>query len=322
MKRTVSVITTAYNAEKFIAVAVNSVFSQVITDNDLFLEYVIVDDKSPDNSVQIIKKFIEHWKETHNGNMPNNFSLNVYTTEHNLGCGGARKYGIEHAHGDYFMFLDADDYYLNSNFIQSAVDKLESTNSDIVEYGLLYNNENGKQSPSVVDKEITITDPEKALVSLYKNNILKFHVWTKIIRREIIEQFPYSEQRTFEDVITIPIWISLCNKITIVPSIEINYRATQNSIIREKILDTRLGTVKAIAANFERFKKWRNVLIAMYTRAMIDLTAVLDNKTSENPGFDEMSTLNTYMLSYIMPKEYKSLTYNIENEENRENGEN
>lgn len=319
MKRTVSVITTVYNAEKFIAIAVNSVFCQVITDNDLYLEYIIVDDKSTDNSIKTVENFVEHWKETHNGNTPHNFSLNTYTTEQNLGCGGARKYGIEQAHGDYFMFLDADDYYLNSNFVQNAVDKLESTNSDIVEYGLFYNREDGIQLPSVVDKEIIINDPKKALVSLYKNNILKFHVWTKIIRREIIEQFPYSEQRIFEDVITIPVWISLCKKITVVPSVEINCRETQNSIIREKILDTRLGTVKAIASHFERFKEWRNVLIAMYTRAMIDLTATLNNKSSENPGFNEMSKLNTYMLSYIMPKDYKSLTYNVEDEENGEN---
>lgn len=57
----------------------------------------------------------------------------------------------------------------------------------------------------------------------------------------------------------------------------------------------------------------------MYTRAMIDLTAILNNKSSENPGFNEMSKLNTYMLSYIMQKEYKSLTYNVEDEENGEN---
>ena len=319
MKRKVSIITTVYNAEKFIAIAVNSIFNQIITDPDLSIEYVIVNDQSPDNSMTIIENYISMWKKQHKNKIPSYLKIQPFITEHNLGCGGARKYGIEHATGDYFMFLDADDYYLNSNFVQSAVEKIESTKSDIVEYGLLYNYENGQQTPSVVKQEIVIEDTEKALISLYKNNVMKFHVWTKIIRREIVEKFPYSDQSTFEDVITIPVWISLCKKITVVPSVEINYRSTQNSIIREKVLDTRLGTIKAIAANFERFKKWKRVLIAMYTRAMIDLSAILDNKTSMDPMFDEMSKLNTYMLSYLMPHEYKFLTYNIEDDGNGKN---
>ena len=57
----------------------------------------------------------------------------------------------------------------------------------------------------------------------------------------------------------------------------------------------------------------------MYNRAMIDLSIVLENKTSDDPGFNEMSRLNTYMLSYIIPDEYKFVTYNIEDEENDEN---
>ena len=322
MKRLVSIVTTVYNAEKFIATAVNSVFSQ-ITNDDIQIEYIIVNDCSPDNSMLLIDRFIALWTKTHDGNIPKNITYNIIKPEKNLGCGGARKYGIEHTHGDYLMFLDADDYYLNNNFVQKAVDAIESTQSDMIEYGLIYNQSNGHQKESVVDHQITIeNNPAQALISLYKNNFIKFHVWTKIIRREIVEQFAYSEQRTFEDVMTIPVWVSLCKKITIMPSVEINYRSTENSIIREKILDTRIGTIKAIAANFERFKQWRSVLLAMYNRSMIDLSIVLENKTSDDPGFNEMSRLNTYMLSYIMPQEYKLLTYNIEDDENDENDEN
>ena len=223
-----------------------------------------------------------------------------------------RKFGIENASGKYLMFLDADDYYINSDFVQRAVETIESTNSDIVEYGLYYNYADGRRTPSVIDKQVTIeNNPAHALVSLYKNNLIKFHVWTKIIRKEIAKKFEYSTQRTFEDVITIPVWISMCKRITIMPSIEINYRCANNSIIHENVLDTRLGTISAIAANFERFKEWRPVLMAMYERAMIDLSVVLDGKTSEDPGFNKMSELNTKMLSYILPEQYKSLTFNL-----------
>ena len=57
-KDLVSVITTFYNAQTFILNAVNSVMQQVCTD-DYSIEYIIVDDKSPDNSRTIIENFLK-----------------------------------------------------------------------------------------------------------------------------------------------------------------------------------------------------------------------------------------------------------------------
>ena len=52
----------------------------------------------------------------------------------------------------------------------------------------------------------------------------------------------------------------------------------------------------------------------MYGRAMVDLTALLDGHSSNNPGFNQMSKLNTYMLQYIYPDTYKDITYNVEDD--------
>ena len=54
----ISVITTFYNAEKFIYNAINSINQQIIEGFDF--EYVIVDDKSKDSSREILEKFIEN----------------------------------------------------------------------------------------------------------------------------------------------------------------------------------------------------------------------------------------------------------------------
>ena len=48
----VSVITTFYNAEKFVLDAINSVNQQIISGFEL--EYVLVDDKSPDNTRKLV----------------------------------------------------------------------------------------------------------------------------------------------------------------------------------------------------------------------------------------------------------------------------
>lgn len=305
MKKTkVSIITTFYNAERFILNAIHSIRCQICPNNNFEIEYVLVDDHSPDNSRSIIENYM-------NGNGTNG-DWKIIKPEKNLGCGGARRFGIEHATGDLFMFLDADDYYINVDFVSRAVEDIYTNNADIVEYGVIYNRSDGTQSNSTAQNKIVIEKPNIAELALFKDNLIKFNVWSKVYKRWVVESYQYSDERTFEDVRTIPVWVWNAKKIVIMPTPEINYRAASDSIIRSDWNKTRLGTISAIASHFERFKNDRRILKAMYGRAMIDLEAMLSNKSSENPGFNEMSKLNTYMLKYIYPNDWKNLTYEIE----------
>ena len=300
----ISIITTFYNAQTFIGNAIGSVLGQKVPDG-CEIEYVLVDDKSEDNSRNIVENII-------NNTSKENFNFKLVEPETNLGCGGARKFGIENATGNYFMFLDADDYYIHLDFVENAYNTITSENADVVEYGVIYNQQNGQQSNSTSPQKIVITDPHDMEIALFKDNLIKFNVWSKMYTRKIVESYPYSTVRTFEDVRTIPVWISNCNKVVIMPIPQINYRAASNSIIRTNWVDTRLGTISAIAELFPRFKDDRQLLKAMYTRSMIDLEAIMNNKSSECEGFDEMSKLNTYMLKFIYPDKWKDITYNVE----------
>ena len=302
----VSVITTFYNAENFILNAIHSVGQQVLPQN-LKVEYVIVDDKSPDKSREIVEQYIKSCKN-------NGIEFKLVEPEQNLGCGGARKFGIANASGDYFMFLDADDYYIRRDFVKRAVETIIGENADIVEYGMVFNQANGTQTQNCVREKIVVQDPSVAEVLLFKDNAIKFNVWTKIYTRAIVESYPYSEERLFEDVRTIPVWVSNAKKIVIMPSAEVNYRAASGSIIRDDMIKTRLGTISGIASLFERFKNDKRVLKAMYGRAMVDLTAMLNGHSSNNKGFNEMSRLNTYMLKYIYPNTWQNITYNVEDD--------
>ena len=300
----ISIITTFYNAQTFIGNAIGSVLGQKVPDG-CEIEYVLVDDKSEDNSRNIVENII-------NNTSKDNFKFKLVEPEINLGCGGARKFGIENATGNYFMFLDADDYYIHLDFVENAYNTITSENADVVEYGVIYNQQNGQQSNSTAPQKIVLTDPHDMEIALFKDNLIKFNVWSKMYTRKIVESYPYSTVRTFEDVRTIPIWISNCNKVVIMPIPQINYRAAANSIIRTNWVDTRLGTISAITELFPRFKDDRQLLKAMYTRSMIDLEAIMNNKSSECEGFDEMSKLNTYMLKFIYPDKWKDITYNVE----------
>lgn len=307
----ISVITTFYNAEKFIFNTLNSINQQIIEGFDF--EYVIVDDKSPDKSRQILEDFIKN-------NVPEDRKAKwkIYEPEENLGCGGARKYGIDHAIGDFFMFLDADDYYMHTNFMLNAYNTIIKEEADVVEYGVMFNQMNGQQINNTAPQKYVIeNNPSLAEISLFKDNLIKFNVWSKIYRRWVVESYPYSTSRTYEDVRTIPVWISNAHKIVIMPTTEINYRAAGGSIIRSDMVQTRLGTITAIAELFPRFKDDYRVLKAMYGRAMVDLEALLHNHSSKDAGFNEMSRLNTYMLSFIYPGNYQEITYNIDIEEEK-----
>lgn len=302
----ISVITTFYNAEQFLLNAVNSVWQQRIPDG-VDVEYVIVDDKSQDKSREYLEAYVNQRKKDH-------FIWKIVDPDKNLGCGGARKFGIENATGDYFMFLDADDYYIHTDFIYRAYNDITSECADVCEYGVIYNQQDGRQSNSTAPQKIVLTSVHDMETALFRDNLIKFNVWSKIYTRDIVMSYPYSDVRTFEDVRTIPVWISNCKKVVIMPSPELNYRAANNSIIRNDWVQTRLGTISAIAELFPRFKDDYDLLKSMYTRSMIDLEALMNNKSSECAGFDEMSKLNTYMLKFIYPQDWQTKVYNVEDD--------
>lgn len=303
MKNKISIISTFYNAEQYLDQSIQSVLKQ--TCQNINIEYILINDCSTDNSLDVAKEKIKDFEKE-------NFSVSILTTENNLGCGGARKFGIEHATGDYFMFLDADDYYISPTFVSRAYKDITFNKADIIEYGVLYNELNGNSIYMTVKEKIVINNGEEGVYNIFKDNKIKFNVWSKIYTRAIVESYPYSDTRTYEDIRTIPIWVKNANKIVIMPNVEINYRASSNSIIREDGLKTRIGTITAMTEMCEVFKNNRHIIKALYGRAMIDLCAVLENKTSDDPGFNELSKLNTKLLSYIYPDNYKDITFNLD----------
>lgn len=95
---TVSVITPVYNCEKYLEECLKSVIKQTINN----LEIICVDDGSSDGSYEILQKYAEKYDFIH-----------IYSQK-NSGAGIARNLGISKAKGEFIVFLDADDFYLDS----------------------------------------------------------------------------------------------------------------------------------------------------------------------------------------------------------------
>lgn len=89
----VSIIVPVYNTEKYLEKCLDSLVNQTLKD----IEIVLVNDGSTDESVNIIKKYL------------NDDRVKLFNKE-NGGQASARNLGFEKALGKYVMFIDSDDY--------------------------------------------------------------------------------------------------------------------------------------------------------------------------------------------------------------------
>ena len=94
MKKIFSIITPTYNVQKKIVYSLNSIINQ----DTALLEYIIIDGKSNDNTIQVLKEFKKKYK----------IDLK-YISENDEGIYDAMNKGINMAEGEYLYFLGAGD---------------------------------------------------------------------------------------------------------------------------------------------------------------------------------------------------------------------
>lgn len=127
--KTVSIIIPMYNVATYLNKCISSIFEQDIPITDF--EIIMIDDESPDNSLEIATKL----SEKHS-----NIKI---ISQKNKGLGGARNTGITNATGEYILFLDADDWFI-PNTIKKIITKAKQSNLDILEFGFNQVDINGK----------------------------------------------------------------------------------------------------------------------------------------------------------------------------------
>ncbi|WP_323133371.1 glycosyltransferase family 2 protein [Marinobacter sp. F3R08] len=104
----VSVVMPVFNVAAFVSQAIQSVLSQSFSD----FELLIIDDCSPDNSIEICESFDDS-------------RIRIIRHRLNRGLAGARNTGIHHARGEYLAFLDSDDFWRNDK-LQCHVSHLDA----------------------------------------------------------------------------------------------------------------------------------------------------------------------------------------------------
>ena len=178
----ISVIMPAYNAEKYIEAAVQSVRSQTYTNWEL----LILDDCSTDDTAKIAGTFAE---------MDSRICL--LRNSQNVGVARTRNRGIEVAAGQWVAFLDSDDVW-HKEKLEKQLAVVSCTDADIVYCSYSLMNENaGHLSDFIVPETTSYND-------MLKESVLSCS--TVLLRRSILMQHSFSAAYYHEDY---ALWLEL-----------------------------------------------------------------------------------------------------------------
>lgn len=116
-----SFIVPFYNVEQYIEECIRSLYDQDIPLEEY--EVICVNDCSPDNSIDIVKKLQKEY-----------YNLKLVEHEENKRLGGARNTGVLHSRGQYIWFVDSDDM-IKPNSLGIILKCLESNHLDFLHFG-------------------------------------------------------------------------------------------------------------------------------------------------------------------------------------------
>ncbi|MCR5639676.1 MAG: glycosyltransferase, partial [Lachnospiraceae bacterium] len=175
----VSIIMPAYNAEKYISEAIESVLAQTYNNWEL----IVVDDCSKDSTAEIIKKMCD-------------YDSRIKFIQHtsNQGVSATRNTALDIATGDFIAFLDADDKWLKNKLEQQLDFMIKN------DYVLTYTDYQKFDSNSGTEGK-TITCPTKMTEKdIYKNTAIA--CLTVMINRKKVGAFHMPNLSHTEDQIT------------------------------------------------------------------------------------------------------------------------
>ena len=187
-----SVIVPVYNIEKYLPRCINSILSQTYSD----FELILVDDGSTDNSGLICDEYAEKDKRIRVYHKPNG------------GVSSARNMGIDHATGEFIVFIDSDDV-ADSCLLQN----LAHSDCDLVSIGFDDYSPNNTVKKSFLEPSFSFSlDSEENILQFVSFSGYVF-VWAKRYKRSIIVQnnIRFNENLEFsEDIIFNNAYILKC----------------------------------------------------------------------------------------------------------------
>lgn len=221
----VSLIIPVYNVERCVGKCLQSVEKQTYSN----LEVIIINDGSTDGSYEIVKEYVE-----------SNSNFQCWSIE-NRGLGGARNYGMKKATGEYFFFLDSDDY-ISENCIEKLVERAKKDKSDLVVCGNYDVQEDGKIIYCYENKY------RNNPTDLYREPTILFNrvsAWGKLYHRELFDSLEFVSRYWYEDMRLIPKLYLRAKTISYVNEALVYYVQRKGSIMNSSNLERNLEIIEA-----------------------------------------------------------------------------
>lgn len=124
-----SIIVPVYNVEKYLNKCLDSLVQQEFDMN--LVQIILIDDGSCDNSALICKDYVQKYPY---------FQYHFIPRSSQSGLGNARNYAMKYIKGEYFIFLDSDDYYSLDAFkiLNTYINKYKQANLIVFDYQRVY----------------------------------------------------------------------------------------------------------------------------------------------------------------------------------------
>ncbi|MEP0073979.1 MAG: glycosyltransferase [Marinomonas sp.] len=211
MNLDLTIILPVYKVESYLATCLDSLLSQSFQGS---LQIVLVEDKSPDNSLAICREYAEKYD-------------NITLVEHaeNGGSSVARNSGLEQIQGKYFVFVDPDDI-VPETALETLYKCIEETGADIVKGNNTSFKEN--QASKLVNYSVKETEEyieDECLTVLLKHEKLRGHPWGKIFRTSSFKDIRFTPgYRMAQDLLFCAEVFSKANRLVLIPDVVYEYR--------------------------------------------------------------------------------------------------
>ncbi|MBR5692734.1 MAG: glycosyltransferase family 2 protein [Fibrobacter sp.] len=232
----ISVIVPVYKVEEYLDQCVESIVNQTYRN----LEIILVDDGSPDKCPEMC----DAWAKK-------DARIKVVHKE-NGGLGDARNAGIAVAKGDYFGFIDSDDW-CEPDMFQEMLGACLEYNAQISVCNALIDWENGWAQERTVFSDMRTFWESPEILKNFFNGRLTAWACNKLYRKELVEYLHYPKQ-PFEDIPIARNVLTRTEKLAFSGKDSYHYRQRLGSIVNANINASQFVLIEELEKNVEAAK--------------------------------------------------------------------
>lgn len=209
----ISVIVPSYNVAPYLVRCVHSLTCQTYTD----LEIILVDDGSTDDTGKLCDRIAE-----------SDSRIKVIHKE-NGGLSDARNAGIDLAAGEFYSFIDGDDY-IEPDTYEAMIAEMRNLDVSIVAGGFIVTDIQGNTTIRVIPKQQQLTKEEAFMDLFVGENYISQSSCNKLFRSSLFENVRYKKGIINEDMEILPRLLDVGNDVVLLNKAIYHYIKKPGSI--------------------------------------------------------------------------------------------